>query len=257
MKKIVAATSAIALSLSMTSVAFAATDSGNIQLEVEVLDTLSMDCYDVDGGLGDTMVTLGDSTTGAGNVVAGVPSVGKSRCNVTTNDDQGYYLSIMRSTEDVTWAGANGSGQYATATNVLIHEDPNLDGTWYEIPDTLTAFDEATPSTTNTWTDGTTKGFGFSVVAFPDSSVANNALADNWTTTGDLCVDGTGPATDVAEYAGVPAANEAIAAVPEYSATATTTDVCYKVDVLPTQQSGDYAGQVTFTATSDASAYLL
>lgn len=255
MKKIVAATSAIALSLSMTSVAFAATDSGNIQLEVEVLDTLSMDCYDAAGGLGDTVVTLGDSTTGAGMVVAGVPSVGKSRCNVTTNDDQGYYLSIMRSTEDVTWAGANGTGQDATATNVLIHEDPNIDGTWYEIPDTLTAYTETTAG--NAWVDGTTKGFGFSVVDFPDGGdLAHNALDNNWALTGELCKDGTAN-DDVALYAGVPSANQAISAVPHYEAGVTTTDVCYKVDVLPTQQSGDYAGQVTFTATSDASAYLV
>lgn len=270
MKKIVAGTSALALVLSMASITavptsvFAANQQGEINLQVEVLDTLSMDCFDADGISGDTTVTLDDSTTGEGMVVAGVPSVGKSRCEVTTNDDQGYYLTIERSTEDVTWgdgngtveAGENGDGQNSGATSVLIHEDVNLDGTWYEIADTLTAFDPTATGNAAAWVDGTTKGFGFSVVAFPDTTTGNNALADSWVTGANTCQDGTAGG-DTALYAGVPAAATAISAVPEYAAGTTTTDVCYKVDVDATQQSGEYAGQVTFTATSDASDYIL
>lgn len=274
MKKIVAGTSAIALSLSMTSFALAATDNQSINLEVEVVDTLSMDCYDYGQSTGDTTVTLSDSTTGTGLVTAGVPSVGASTCDVTTNDDQGYYLTIERTTEDVTWGdgdgnvetGENGDGQYAGATAVLIHEDVNIDDTWYQIPDlTAYSYTALTPAGT-TWTTGTDIGLGFSVVNSPDNEdgtdMDNNDLQGVWvegTIGTDACLDGTADPTDAndtAVYAGVPASAETISAVPEYEASSTTTNVCYKVDVASTQQSGEYAGQVTFTATSDASAYL-
>lgn len=255
MKKIIAGVSAfsLALSLTTTSFALAATDSGNIQLEVEVLDTLSMDCYDAAGGPGDTTVALSDSTSGTGMVVAGTPSVGKSRCNVLTNDDQGYYLTLEKSTEDVTWSDVNGIGTgLSDAGTVLTHEDVNVDGLWYDIAD-LTAYSYASPGTA-VWVDGTTKGLGFSVVAFPDTNTNNNLLDEAWTLSGTLCADGTA-GSDVAKYSGIPYSPEAIAGVTQYEAATTTTDVCYKVDVPSTQESGQYGGQVTFTATSDASTY--
>jgi hypothetical protein len=255
MKRIIAGTSAIALSLSMTSFALAAEDNQSINLEVEVVDTLSMDCYDSNGaGVGDTTVTLGNSTTGAGLVTAGTPSIGASECVVTTNDDQGYYLTIERTTQDVTWSGGNGNGQYAAAGSVLIHQDPNTPATWYEIPDFTEYSYAALTAAGSTWS-GT--GLGFSVIDFPDTSLGNNDFSGVWvegTYNDDVCVEGVG--ADLARYAGVPATAQAIAAVPEYSANSTTTQVCYKVDVDATQQSGEYAGQVTFTATSDASTFL-
>ncbi len=257
MKKIIAGTSALALSLSMTSVAFAqnATDNQAINLEVEVVDTLSMDCFDVAQGTGFTTVVLG--TTGdPGMVTAGVPAVGKSRCQVVTNDDEGYYLTIEKTTEGVTWADAGGVGTGTTnQTTVLTHEDVNIDGTWYDIADKAAwNYGVTTPAL---WS-GT--GLGFSVVAFPDATLANNDFSGTWVTTAGagegLCLDGEATDDDVAVYAGVPDAAEAIAAVPEYTAGTTTTDVCYKVDVPPTQESGVYGGQVTFTATADASDYI-
>lgn len=257
MKKIIAGTSAIALSLSMTSVALAASESDTINLEVEVVDTLSMDCYDDDGGSGDTTVALDDATTGAGLVTAGVPSVGSSSCEVTTNDDQGYYLTIEKTTEAVTWADAGGIGTgTTTGSTVMTHEDPNIDGTWYDIPD-LTAYDytaNAGAGNAAAWVDGTTVGFGFGVMAEPDATEANNTLGDNWDPGATPCQDGT-TGGDTAEYAGVPETAEPITAVAEYASGVTTTQVCYKVDVAATQQSGQYGGQVTFTATSDASSH--
>ena len=258
MKKIIAGTSALALSLSMTSVAFAATDNQAINLEVEVVDTLSMDCYDSAGTTGDTTVTLGTALNpGAGMVTAGVPAVGQSTCDVITNDDQGYYLTIEKTTEGVTWADAGGIGTgITTGTTVLTHEDANLDGTWYNITDQA-AWTPGTPNNA-TWA-GT--GLGFSVVSFPDTTPANNTLGTAWAVTPGVgegvCLDGESADDDVALYAGVPNAAAAIAAVPEYNAGTTTTEVCYKVDVPSTQQSGQYGGQVTFTATSDASDYIL
>ena len=49
---------------------------------------------------------------------------------------------------------------------------------------------------------------------------------------------------------------EMILTVTQYEASQTITNICYKVDVLPSQQSGQYIGSVTYTATSDASSYL-
>lgn len=264
MKKIVAGTSVVALSLAMTSqMVSAANQDQAINLEVEVVDTLSMDCYDAAGVSGDTTVTLGDTTTGAGLVTAGVPSVGASTCDVTTNDDQGYFLTIEKTTETVSWADqVNGEGigtGLSDAGTVLTHEDGNSDGTWYGIPDQTAYSYAATTPAGGTWS-GT--GLGFSVVNFPDTSLANNDFTSVWaegTIGTDVCLDGsavTAGGTDNALYAGVPDGAEAIAAVPEYNANTTTTNVCYKVDVDATQQSGQYAGQVTFTATSDAATYL-
>jgi len=258
MKKIIAGTSAIALSLSMTSVALAATDSNTINLEVEVQETLSFDCYDFGQPTGDTTVTLG-TTSAPGIVTAGIPAVGKSTCVATTNDDAGYYVTIEKTTENVAWADPGGIGSgITTGSTVLTHEDPNINGTWYDISD-LTAFDPTANTHAGnaaTWTDGTTMGLGFSVVTDPGDGNATNILSDSWVLTGTTCLDGEDVGTDVGVYAGVPEDAVAIAANTEYSATQTQMDICYKVDVPPAQQSGNYGGQVTFTATTDASTYL-
>ncbi len=264
MKKIIAGTSALALSLSMTSVAFAqnATPvSENIQLNVEVLDTLSMNCYDsedVSAPFDDTIVTLGNSVTGAGMVTAGVPSIGKSKCDVTTNDDEGYYLTIINSSASYTHAAPSGVGT-STASTVLAHEDNNVNDLWYDLPDLPAYTFAAGEGNAAPWDNvgpTVTKGLGFSVIDFPEDDVADlahNSIDDEWVVSGDLCQEGA--ADDDALYAGVPASALPIAAVTSFDADQTTTEVCYKVDVESTQESGVYAGQVTFTATSDASTY--
>ena len=257
MKKIIAGTSAIALSLSMTSVAFAAGDTGNIQLEVEVMDTLSMDCYDSADTVApfdDTTVTLTNSSAGAGMVVAGAPAVGKSKCVVTTNDDNGYHLAIDNTSNTYTHVAPSGTG-ISTATTVLSHENPNVDGEWYDLPDLNNTWTVASEEgNASVW--NSRKGLGFSVIDYPEDDAGdllNNTLADEWVVAGSLCTEHV--TADDALYAAVPAASTDIAAVTSYDANATTTEVCYKVDVAATQESGDYAGQVTFTATSDASVY--
>ncbi len=259
-KKIVAGTSAVALSLSFSSVAWALDTSDTINLEVDVEDTLSMDCFELGQATSDTSIALSDTTTGAGTVVAGTPSVGASTCEVTTNAAQGYYLTIEKTTENVTWADDGGQGSGVTTGNtVLTHEDPSNDGVWFNIPDKAPYTYQAGTAAGSTWS-GT--GLGFSVVNFPDTTLSNNDFENVWvegTIGNDACLDGsavTGGATDNALYTGVPDAAQTIAAVPEYTSGTTTTNVCYKVDVAPTQQSGEYAGQVTFTAVTDASAYV-
>jgi hypothetical protein len=214
------------------------TGQAPMEINVEVQDTLSLDCYDTSNTSGDHTVTLSNTTTGTGYVVAGTPSVGQSTCSATTNDDQGYYLTIENSS-------TNGTG------NVLEHEDPNIPGTWYSITD-LTQWDDTT-LTTESWSAPTTKGLGFAIISFPDTNTSNNYFDGVWNETSQ-CPEGTNPDTNT--YAGIPDTPQTIAAVPEYNANTTTTTICYKVDVPASQQSGQYAGQVTFTAVTDASTYL-
>jgi uncharacterized protein (TIGR02145 family) len=208
-----------------------ATGDAPIYINTEVESTLSLDCYDSTTGSGDHDVLLG-TTANPGLVTAGTPAVGQSTCDVTTNDDQGYYLTIV---DD------NGASH-----TVLTHDDPNT-ATTYEIND-LTHY-----PTTQTWNAPTTKGLGFSVISFPDTNLTNNSFNGTWTTTGNLCEEGT--SSDDADYAGIPNTAQTISAVTQYEANQTSTDICYKVDVPASQPSGIYQGSVTYTATSDASSY--
>lgn len=206
-----------------------------VDINVEVQETLSLDCHDIMGTTGDYDVQLGTASD-PGRVTAGTPAVGGSTCDVTTNDDQGYFLTLI---DD------NG-----VANTVLTHDDPNTAAV-YQIAD-LAQYSFASPDTQK-WSAPVTKGLGFSVIRFPDSDMTNNNFDGVWTTSGDLCEEGIG--SDQADYAGIPDTAEAIAAVTQYEANLTTTDVCYKVDVPSSQASGEYTGSVTYTATSDAGAY--
>ncbi|HOW60902.1 MAG TPA: hypothetical protein P5548_04360 [Candidatus Moranbacteria bacterium] len=92
-----------------------------------------------------------------------------------------------------------------------------------------------TIGTPTAWT-GT--GLGFSVYASTATKDAKWGSASTCT---------TGAANN---YAGFPGTSAIIMDHDSYSATATTTDICYKLDVPSTQESGAYAGQVTYTATT-------
>jgi hypothetical protein len=211
------------------------TGDAPLNINTEVLDTLTMDCYESTNGSGTYDVLLG-TVSNPGYVTAGTPAIGQSTCTVTTNDDQGYYLTV----ED-----DNG-----ISSTVLTHTDPNT-GAIYEIQD-LTHWNDTTLTTEN-WNPPTTKGLGFSVITFPDTDTANNIFDGIWTETGN-CPEGINP--DSNDYAGIPDTPQTIAAVPQYTANHTTTNICYKVDVPTSQPSGTYTGSVTYTATSDASSYL-
>jgi uncharacterized protein (TIGR02145 family) len=211
------------------------TGDAPLNINTEVLDTLTMDCYESTSGSGTYDVLLG-TVSNPGYVTAGTPAIGQSTCTVTTNDDQGYYLTV----ED-----DNG-----ISSTVLTHTDPNT-GTLYEIQD-LTHWNDTTLTTEN-WNPPTTKGLGFSIITFPDTDTSNNIFDGIWTETGN-CPEGINP--DSNDYAGFPDTPQTIAAVPQYTANHTTTTICYKVDVPTSQPSGTYTGSVTYTATSDASSYL-
>ena len=207
------------------------TGDAPISINTKVQETLSMDCYDPSDS--NTTVQLGTTTT-PGQVTAGTPAVGTSRCDVTTNADQGYYLTLT-----------DNNATHPTLT----HNDPHT-ATVYEITD-LTPYTEATPNIQN-WNAPTTKGLGFSVISFPETNTSHNTFDGLWEET-DQCPEGTN--ADTNNYAGIPQSPQTITAVTSYQSTQTTTDICYKVDVPPSQPSGQYTGTITFTATSDASGY--
>jgi len=203
----------------------------DIDINVQVQATLSLDCYDKAGATGDHDVNLG-------NVTAGTPVTASSTCNVTTNDDKGYYLSLL-----------NSSTQGATG-DVLEHQDPN-NSSWYSIDDYTKIWDDTTiGGTTGTDLWATSTGLGFSVEAFPDTNLSNNTFSGTEWGTG-IC------GATTMRFAGVPATGtpQTISAVTQYASSTTTTDTCYIVDVPSSQPSGVYTGQVTYTATSDASSY--
>ncbi len=187
---------------------------------INITTVLQLDCYDKAG-------TSGDHDVNLGLVIAGTPIVGESTCAVSTNDESGYYLSVVNDNP---------------ATDTLTHDS-------HEIPD-LTSWNETTKVTEN-WTVAT-KGLGFSVIEFPQDPITHNVFDGVWNNT-NQCPGGTG--ADTNEYAGIPITSQAITAVTEYVSAPTITDICYKIDVSPSQPSGVYIGSVTYTATSDASSY--
>jgi len=197
---------------------------------VTVASVIQMDCYDKAGISGDTTVTLG-TTANQGVIIAGTPAVGQSTCNISTNDENGYYLSVINDN---------------VITSTLMH---TVDS--YSVPEFTPLWDE-TIKNTSAWNAPTTKGLGFSVIHFPEDTT-HNTFDGVWTTAGNLCKEGV--VSDDADYAGLPITTEAIAAVTTYNIAQTTTDICYKIDVSPSQPSGTYVGSVTYTATSDASGY--
>ncbi len=197
-KKIIAGTSAIVLSLVITTVALAETDSYGVNLSVTVEENMTLDCgadVDIDGG---------------GSLTAGTPESNSTTCTITTNDKDGYDLSVVN--------------DYAAGT---VLRNANGSGVDWEIADYA-----GTIGTPTTWT-GT--GLGFSVFAAPEKEV-------KWGT-GSSCHDSNN------EYAAFPDSDTVITDTVTYSNLDTTIDVCYRVDVPSTQASGEYTGSVTYTAT--------
>ena len=198
-KRIIAGLSAIALSLSLSPVAFAATASDQVNLQVNVNENMTLACG--------ADVTINE---GAPGITAATPESASTTCTITTNDEDGYDLSVIN--------------DFAAGT---VLRNANGTGANFEIADYA-----GTIAAPTTWT-GT--GFGFSVYNAPDKEIA-------WGT-GTTCHDALNA------YAAFPDAATTITSTPDYSPTATTVDICYRVDVPSTQASGLYTGSVTYTAT--------
>jgi hypothetical protein len=147
---------------------------------------------------------------GGGALVAGTPASRATTCTVTTNDEDGYNLQIV---DD------NGTGD--ALTNGI-----------HSIPD-KTEWDNLSPNGA-VWS-GT--GLGFSVYA---STATKNA---SWWGNGNGCHDSGNL------YAGIPSTDTNIMEHTSYASASTTTSICYRVDVVQSQASGEYTGSVTYTAT--------
>ena len=204
-KKVFAVTSMMALSLSVTSSVFAATATDGVNLSVTVGETMTLSCgadVDIDGGT---------------SVVPGTPISNSTTCTVTTNDAEGYNLSV-----------ADDRG----ASNALYHA--TLSGTADGQVTDKTAWDPTGSGNALAWSGD---GLGFGVLS---SEATKNTT---WWGTGDTCDD-----TDQL-YAGLPSVDTNIMEHTSYANLATDTTVCYRINVPSTQIAGEYTGAVTYTAT--------
>lgn len=153
-----------------------------------------------------------DSATAAlGTLTPGTPVSASTVCTVTTNAESGYDLKVKRDDADSTM--------------------DKIDDATVNITD-KTAWASATPNAAAY--SGT--GLGFSVFA---STATKNTT---WWGTGSSCHDASNL------YAGFPTAFDTIMDHDTYSATSTTTSVCYRLDVPSTQKSGSYNGTITYQA---------
>lgn len=92
MKKIVAGTCTLAMTLSMTSIALAdtKTDTEGQTLTTDVQDVLSMTCLDASNEVAN------DHVVELGNLTPGTPVTGATVCTVLTNSDNGYTIAVRR-----------------------------------------------------------------------------------------------------------------------------------------------------------------
>lgn len=146
------------------------------------------------------------SSVELGSLVAGSPVSGSTTCTTSTNNSNGYYVQVKRD----------------DATGTL------KSGATY-IPD-KTAWTSNTPNAA-VWS-GT--GLGFRVKQTGTTATYNTTW---W---------GADDTASNAKFAGLPSGYETIMNHPSYSASTTNTVVDFKVDVPPSQATGNYSGTVTF-----------
>ncbi|MCK4635855.1 MAG: hypothetical protein KAT32_03250 [Candidatus Moranbacteria bacterium] len=198
--------------MAVVTVVEAATDSENTNLQVTVSDTITIDCDGADG----------QDTVDLGTLTAGTPVTGSTSCVVTTNSDGGYVLEV----EQDGVSGATTMDHQADATIDIIDK---------------TSWDQTANTGDGNAVAYATTGLGFGVLS---STATKNTT---WWGTGATCADAA------QLYAGVPvngASNNNIMEHANYSSTATTTNICYQLDVVATQQAGIYDGVITYTATT-------
>ena len=215
MIKMVGFAVAIFVMMATVNVTFAATTgSETIDFNAEVQEAISLVCHETGQPDADNLIDFGVITPGT-------PEFGSSDCDVLTNDNLGYYLTMVND---------EGTGETLQNDNAT-HAD---------ITDTLSPLVWRSSGAPVPWVTGTTEGLGFTIIAAP-----NHESAWGSSTT---CTDVTNH-----NFTGTPETAQVIMEYDDYSSTETTTTVCYAVDAPTTQPSDTYAGSVTFTATSDAS----
>lgn len=150
-----------------------------------------------------------------GTLTPGTPVSNSTTCTTTTNDESGYDLQVKRDDSDTTL------DQTGDATVNITDK---------------TAWDPTANAGDGNAAVYSGTGLGFGVYA---SSATKNTT---WWGTGTACHDALN------QYAGFPTAYANIMEHTSYSAAATTTSVCYRVDVAATQESGAYDGTITYQA---------
>ena len=176
----------------------------SLNISATIQETMTLSCgADID---------LDNSTI----LIPETPLSNTTTCTVTTNDAEGYNLSVV---DD------------RGASNTLYHEtlSATIDG---QIQD-KTPWDPTGSGNAQAWS-GT--GLGFGILS---SEATKNTT---WWGTGDTCDD-----TDQL-YAGFPITDRNIVEHTSYANTATDTNICYQVNVPTTQIAGEYTGSVTYTA---------
>jgi hypothetical protein len=142
MKKIVAGTCTLAMTLSMTSIALADTKTATQgqTLTTDIQDVLTMTCLDASNEVAN------DHVVELGNLTPGTPVTGATVCTVLTNSDNGYTLNVKR--DDATTTMEKDSD------NAVDIEDLNGVTLW----------------------DGSTLGLGFTIdpVIVPTNTVAGS-----------------------------------------------------------------------------------
>ncbi len=154
------------------------------------------------------------ATVNFGTLTPGTPVTGTTVATVTTNANGGYDLAVKRDDSDTTM-------DHVSLPSFNISDKTAWDGS----------------GSAATWS-GT--GLGFSVYA---STATKNTT---WWGSGSACDDAAN------KYAGFPTSYTTIMSHSSYSASSTTTSICYKLDVPSTQRSGNYDGTITYQATSKA-----
>ena len=173
-------------------------------LSATIQETMTLTC----GG----DIDLDNATT----LIPGIPESNTTTCTVTTNDAQGYNLSI-----------ANDRAPQYTLYHTTQSTDPNG-----QIPD-KTPWDPNTPNAQAFTGDGLAFGI-----------LSSDATKNNtWWGTGTACDDAN------QLYAGIPQTDQNIIEHTTYTNTATDTEICYRINVPSTQIAGEYTGSVTYTAT--------
>lgn len=204
--KAVSSIAVVSLVFVGASVAFAA-NPDTITLSATVTGTVALSC-DQTGNPDAT-----PKTVELGTLTAGTPVTGSTTCTVTTNNATGYTLNVKRDDADTTMDNVADA-----SVNIA------------DLPNTIAG---TAPNNPITWTDGTTKGLGYTVAS---TSATGGNIA--WANAG-------------ANYVGFTTAGENIMTSTGYDAISTTTVVNYKLDVLSTQQAGNYDGVITYTATTN------
>jgi len=162
---------------------------------------------------GTVSIDCGTDPVDLGTLTPGTPISNSTTCTVTTSAALGYDLAVKRDDADTTM-------------------DKTTD-------DTVNIADKTA------WTSSSPNAAAYSGTGLAFGVYASTATKNTtWWGTGTACPDAN------SLFAGFPTAYDVIMDHDSYSATSTTTSVCYELDTVATQESGAYDGTVTYQATT-------